>query len=217
MPAENCAHVVHTHMRLAVNSASDDFLMKCYCSLPETILLYLNKQKCRGRQIRENQIVCFIHTWLLLKFLPKVQLSKLLWLIGTIVCRNKICIFIGDPLHYAYSVRKKKEYYIRTKCKVETIWHGCELRLYIYRQLFMRISKTKCRRNMVSTVKDEINWQTGENYRLNIIYTALMTGQLWLSFVGSHKTFRLILVCHRNSEILSPFNNESRRRYILIV
>jgi hypothetical protein len=73
----------------------------------------------------------------------------------------------------------------------------------------MRISKIKFKRNMVGTVKDEINWQIDEYDRLNAIYVALITRQLWLFVVGSHKTSRLSLSCHRQqrywaSVIMSP-------------
>ena len=106
MPAENSTHVVHMRMRLGVNGASEDFLMKCDSSLTETSLLYLNEQKYRSSQIREKKLLYFIPIWLLLKLLPKVQIPKLFYLIATLIyC--KICIFIGNSLHYDYRVKIK--------------------------------------------------------------------------------------------------------------
>ena len=67
----------------------------------------------------------------------------------------------------------------------------------LFQQLFMRISEIKFQRIMVGTVRDEINWQTDEYDRLNIINIALIIRQIWLSVVGSHKTYRLTLACHR--------------------
>jgi len=97
VPTVNSRDVIHMNMMLGANGASEDFLMKCDSLLTETSLLYLNEQKYRSSQIREKKLLLFIHIWLLHKFLPKVKLPKLFYLVATLIYLIKSAFLLVIP------------------------------------------------------------------------------------------------------------------------